>query len=108
MSKKNCEEIMSYGIDAMTGGNHSWDKREIFNLFNSYPIVRPVNYPDNSPGRGVLEVKILDKRVAIVSVMGHYTMPMADNPFIKINEVVTKLKEDGIKHNYSRYTCRSN
>ena len=98
MTKRNCEEIMSYGIDAMTGGNHSWDKKEIFELFDSYPIVRPVNYPDNSPGRGVIEIEILGKRVAIISVMGSYTMPMADNPFIKIDTIVEKLKEDGVKH----------
>jgi metallophosphoesterase (TIGR00282 family) len=82
----------------MTGGNHSWDKREIFQLFDLYPIVRPINYPDSSPGRGVLEVEILGRRVAIISVMGHYTMPMADNPFIKIDKVVKKLQEDGIRH----------
>jgi metallophosphoesterase (TIGR00282 family) len=98
MTKNNCKEIMGYGVDAMTGGNHSWDKREIFELFDLYPIVRPINYPDSSPGQGVLEVEILGRRVAIISVMGHYTMPMADNPFIKIDKVVTKLQEDGIRH----------
>jgi metallophosphoesterase (TIGR00282 family) len=98
MTQKNCKEIMRYGIDAMTGGNHSWDKREIFEIFDSYPIIRPINYPDSSPGKGILEVEILGKRVAIISIMGHYTMPMVDNPFIKIDEVVTKLREDGIKH----------
>jgi len=98
LTKKNCEELLGYGIDVMTGGNHSWDKKDIFELFESYPIVRPINYPDASPGKGVLETKILDKRVAIISVMGHYTMPMVDNPFIKIDEVVTKLTEKKIKH----------
>ncbi len=98
MTQKNCKEIMGYGIDAMTGGNHSWDKREIFEIFDSYPIVRPINYPNSSPGRGVLEVQVLDKRVAIISVLGHYTMPMVDNPFIKIDETVTELRADGIKH----------
>jgi metallophosphoesterase (TIGR00282 family) len=98
MTKKNCEELMGYGVDAMTGGNHSWDKKEIFEMFEQYPLVRPLNYPNNAPGKGLLEIQILSKRVAIISIMGHYTMPMADNPFIKIDRVVTQLKEDGIQH----------
>ena len=98
MTPKNCKEIMSYGVDAMTGGNHSWDKKEIFEIFDTYPIVRPINYPDSSPGKGVVEVEILGKRVAIISVMGSYTMPMADNPFVKLDSVVEELKKDGVKH----------
>lgn len=98
MTKKNCEEIMGYGIDAMTGGNHSWDKREIFEMFDSYPIVRPINYPDTAPGKGVLKIEVSGSKIAIISVMGHYTMPMADNPFIKIDKTVRELREDGIKH----------
>ena len=98
MTKKNCEELISYGVDAMTGGNHSWDKKEIFDMFDKYPIIRPVNYPDTSPGKGVLKTQILNKKVAIISVMGHYTMPMVENPFIKIDKVVTQLRDEGIKH----------
>lgn len=98
LTKKNCDELMGYGVDAMTGGNHSWDKKEIFQLFDTYPLARPLNYPDSSPGRGVVEVEILGQRVAIISVMGHYTMPLADNPFIKIDTVVNELQQEGIKH----------
>ncbi|MCH9741219.1 MAG: YmdB family metallophosphoesterase [Epsilonproteobacteria bacterium] len=98
LTKKNADELLGYGIDAMTGGNHSWDKKEIFQLFDTYPLVRPINYPDKSPGKGLLEVEVLGEKVAIISVMGNYTMPMADNPFIKIDEVVTGLKKRGVKH----------
>ncbi|SFV66025.1 Phosphoesterase family protein [hydrothermal vent metagenome] len=98
ITQKNCEELIGYGIDAMTGGNHSWDKKEIFEMFDNYPLIRPINYPDNSPGKGILEVQILGKQVAIISVMGHYTMPMVDNPFIKIDKVVRELRERKIKH----------
>ncbi|MBU1668566.1 TIGR00282 family metallophosphoesterase [bacterium] len=98
LTKKNADELLGYGIDVMTGGNHSWDKKEIFQLFDTYPLVRPINYPDSSPGKGLLEVEVLGERVAIVNVMGHYTMPMVQNPFIAIDEVVNELQEKGIKH----------
>ena len=98
LTKKNCEELLSYGIDAMTGGNHSWDKKEIFELFSSYPLIRPINYPKSAPGEGVLKVNILGNHVAIINVMGNYTMPMSDNPFIKIDDEVNRLVTEGIKH----------
>lgn len=99
ITKKNYQELRGYGIDAMTGGNHSWDKKDVFELFNQgEPLIRPVNYPDKSPGRGWMVLEVADTQVAIVNVMGNYTMPMSDNPFLKMQEVVAQLKSEGIKH----------
>jgi len=98
LTKKNCEELLSYDIDVMTGGNHSWDKKEVFELYEKYPLIRPINYPKNSPGEGIFHINILNKEVAIINVMGHYTMPMVDNPFVIMDEVVDELKAKGIKH----------
>ncbi len=98
LTKKNCEELLDYGIDVMTGGNHSWDKKDIFELYKTKPLIRPINYPDNSPGKGLIEIDILGNSVAIINVMGNYTMPMVDNPFIIVDKVVDELKDRGIKH----------
>ncbi len=98
LTKKNCEELLSCGIDIMTGGNHSWDKKEVFELYKTEPLIRPINYPDTSPGKGVIEVEVLGKSVAVINVMGNYTMPMCDNPFIKVDKVVNELIAKGIKH----------
>jgi len=98
LTKKNCEELLGNGIDVMTGGNHSWDKKEIFLLYKEYPLIRPINYPRKSPGEGLIKVNLLNHEVAIINVMGHYTMPMVDNPFVMMDEVVDALKEEGIKH----------
>jgi len=43
LTKKNADELFGYGIDIMTGGNHSWDKKEIFEIFDTYPLIRPIN-----------------------------------------------------------------
>lgn len=98
LTTKNCEELLSYGIDVMTGGNHSFDKKEIFEMFDKYPIIRPMNYPKNTPGKGLIEVEVIGKKVAILNLMGHYTMPLADNPFTQIIDVVKDIKNSGIKH----------
>jgi len=80
------------------GGNHSFDKKEILGLFNTYPLIRPMNYPKATPGKGIYETAILGHETAILNLMGHYTMPMADNPFTMIVEVVARLKDQGFKH----------
>ena len=98
LTKKNYEELLSYGVDVMTGGNHSWDKKEIFLLYKEAPLIRPINYPDKSPGEGVIEIECLGKNIAVINVMGNYTMPMTDNPFVKIDKAVDVLVEKGIKH----------
>jgi len=98
LTRKNCDELLGYGIDVMTGGNHSWDKKEIFELYETHPLIRPINYPDGGVGDGLIRVNVLGYEVAVINVMGNYTMPMADNPFIKIDTVVESLKEQGIKH----------
>ena len=98
ITEKNCIELLSYGIDMMTGGNHSFDKKEILDLFDKYPLIRPINYPKDIAGRGLYKTTILGKEVAVINLMGHYTMPMVDNPFTMIVQEVKKLKEKNIQH----------
>ena len=98
LTEKNCKELLGYGIDMMTGGNHSFDKKEILELFDTYPLIRPINYPKETPGEGLFKTTILNHDIAIINLMGHYTMPMVDNPFTMILELVKTLKKEGIKH----------
>ena len=98
MSKKNAKELFSLEIDVMSGGNHTWDKKEIVEVMDEYPILRPINYPLQTPGSGLWIGEIDEQKVAVVNLMGHFTMPMVDNPFTKIMEVVEELEAEGIKH----------
>ena len=55
ITPKIYEELISMGVDAVTLGNHSWDKNEIIEYMENNPdhsIIRPLNYLNNSPGRG--------------------------------------------------------
>ena len=98
LTEKNCIELLGYGVDMMTGGNHSFDKKEILNMFDKYPLIRPINYPKETAGKGLYQTTILGQEVAIINLMGHYTMPMVDNPFTMIVAEVKKLKSQDIKH----------
>jgi len=98
LSVKNSKELFAMGIDMMTGGNHSWDKKDILPLLDSEPILRPLNYPSSAPGRGVGYLKVGDEKLVVISLMGYFTMPMVDNPFTMIVSEVERLKEEGYKN----------
>ncbi|MRJ02589.1 MAG: YmdB family metallophosphoesterase [Epsilonproteobacteria bacterium] len=96
LTPKNANELLNAGIDLLTGGNHTWDKREIIPLLESdLPILRPFNYPDGVPGRGYA---LLDGRLAVINLMGQYGMPPVENPFIRGREIVQKLRGEGISN----------
>lgn len=93
----HAKELFSYGADILTGGNHSWDKKEIIPLLEVMPILRPLNYPIGVPGRGVSVVDVKGEKIAIVNIMGHYGMPMVENPFLTAQKVVDELHIEDVK-----------
>ncbi|MCK4737225.1 MAG: TIGR00282 family metallophosphoesterase [Sulfurimonas sp.] len=98
MTPKNANEIVSYGVDCMTGGNHSWDKKDILPLFDSHEILRPHNYPDGVAGTGCKVYDVAGEKLAVLNLMGHYSMPFTDNAFRKAKESVEALHADGVKN----------
>ncbi|MDR1554740.1 MAG: YmdB family metallophosphoesterase [Campylobacteraceae bacterium] len=95
LSVKNANELFDMGIDVMTGGNHTWDRKDIFKVLDILPILRPYNLPASVVGRGAVVVDIKGKKFGIINLMGHFSMPMCDNPFIKAKEAVEFVKEQG-------------
>ncbi len=98
LTLKNAKELFSYGIDCMTGGNHTWDKKELLPLLDEAAILRPLNYPEGVPGRGVERFEVAGELLAVVNIMGHYGMPMCENPFRSAKDVVAMLKKEGVKN----------
>ena len=89
------EELFANGVDAITSGNHIWDKREIYDYLDSgRPVLRPLNYPDDAPGRGWLLHTLADgDRVAIVNVMGRVFMNQLDSPFSAMDSLLDGAAE---------------
>ena len=47
------QEFVDAGVDVITGGNHSWDQKEALVFIERAPkLLRPINYPAGTPGRG--------------------------------------------------------
>ena len=101
---KNCDELLKCGIDCITGGNHTFDKKkDMFVLLETKPVLRPDNYPKGVVGSGVrvFDVELKDgsiEKIAVLNLMGQFTMPTCENPFNWGLDVIEKLKNDGIKN----------
>ncbi len=104
LTTKNCTELIKAGIDVITGGNHSFDKKvEMFALLETDYVLRPDNYPPGVPGSGVkvYDVKVSDEKtekLAVINLMGQFAMPTVENPFNWATKLVDELKEEGIKN----------
>ncbi|MDD3324795.1 MAG: TIGR00282 family metallophosphoesterase [Sulfurospirillaceae bacterium] len=98
LTQKNAKELFASGVDMITGGNHTWDRKEIIPLFDTMPILRPLNYPEGVEGKGVGFLHVRDESLAVINAMGHFSMPMVENPFIALKGCVQKLRNDGIKN----------
>jgi hypothetical protein len=79
-------ELLDAGADAVTLGNHAWDQREALVFIERAPrLVRPVNYPKGTPGRGATLVDTKNgKRALIVNAMGRIFMDPLDDPFAAV------------------------
>jgi 2',3'-cyclic-nucleotide 2'-phosphodiesterase len=96
LTPKTAKELVDAGIDTMTGGNHTWDKKEIHGMFDSFEILRPHNYPEVVPGTGCKVYDVNGERLGVLNLMGHYGMPYTDNAFRCAKETVTALRADGV------------
>lgn len=87
-------ELFGYGVDALTGGNHIWDKKESFDFIaGETRLIRPANYPPGVPGIGYNVFSVGDCKVAVVNLCGRVFMPELDCPFRKAEEVLSVLRE---------------
>jgi metallophosphoesterase (TIGR00282 family) len=88
-------EIFGAGVDVITSGDHLWDQKEVMQLLANEPrFIRPINYPPETPGRG-LTYFVPEKlpKVAVVNVQGRTFMPDLDNPFRVMQAAIPKIRE---------------
>jgi hypothetical protein len=91
-----CEELFAAGIDVMTSGNHIFDKREAADYIRRQPrLLRPANYPEAAPGRGLWVGDVRGTRAAVVNLMGRvYMPPTHDSPFASADALLSQLGEE--------------
>src|SRR5205823_8465018 len=77
------DQILEWGVDVMTSGNHIWDKKEALDYIGAEPrLLRPANYPPGGPGNGSYVARSRDGRSSgVLNAMGRVFMLNIDDPF---------------------------
>src|SRR5918911_54770 len=89
------EQLFNAGIDVMTSGNHIFDKREVIPYMERQPrLLRPANYPPNSPGKGIWIGEVRGLQVAVLNLIGRVFMGPADDPFRAADELVASIQPE--------------
>jgi metallophosphoesterase (TIGR00282 family) len=95
ITPKIAEELLALGADVITGGNHSWDKKEILEYIPNEPrLLRPANFP-KSPGRGLyVGTSRGGVRYAVLNLQGRVFMTQLDCPFRTADAELAKIPPD--------------
>jgi metallophosphoesterase (TIGR00282 family) len=89
------DQLFSAGIDVMTSGNHIFDKREVLPYIERQSrLLRPANYPPNSPGKGMWVGDVRGVRVAVLNLIGRVFMGPADDPFRAVDALLEEIPAD--------------
>ena len=94
ITAKICEDLYAAGADVVTLGNHSWDQREIIFTIDSDPrLLRPLNYPSGTPGRGAgVFLTGQGRKVMVIQLMGRLFMDAIDDPFAAVERELAKVR----------------
>ena len=80
-------ELFDLGVDVISTGNHWADQKEIFTAIElDSRILRPVNYPKGTPGRGANLYSLKGGSLLVVNVMGRVYMDALDDPFAAVEK----------------------
>lgn len=86
------EGLFKDGVDAITLGNHAFNKREINTYLDSgKPIVRPGNMPSGVPGKGFCTIEREGIRLAVINLCGRVFLDSYDDPFAWINHTLETI-----------------
>lgn len=95
ITAKTAAEVFEAGVDAITGGDHMWDQKEIMAYLPADPrILRPLNYPPGAPGQGAFLVQKPNLApLVVLNAQGRVFMPNLDNPFHVVVAEVRRWRE---------------
>jgi 2',3'-cyclic-nucleotide 2'-phosphodiesterase len=95
LTKNTADEILTAGVDVLTMGDHLWDQKEINQLLVDQPrLLRPINYPPGTVGRGSLVVTASNQvPIGVMNIQGRVFMPDLESPFLAIVSALAQLRE---------------
>ena len=95
ITSKIFKELMVAGVNVVTMGNHTWGKKDIFNIIDNKNLIRPANYPKDVVGKGYEIYNCRDKKIAVINLIGRASMNvLSENPFVVADEIIDKIKDE--------------
>lgn len=95
LTREIARELFDYGCDVLTGGNHTWDKREIQQLLeDDERVLRPHNYPADNPGSGMAVRTVDGVTIAVLNLQGRVFMPPTDCPFQAADRLIASVQDE--------------
>ncbi|MDI6792822.1 MAG: TIGR00282 family metallophosphoesterase [bacterium] len=95
LTPKIVRQIFSYGVDCITGGNHIWSKKEIYQIIDTEErLLRPLNYPKGVPGRGAAIFELPNgSSLGVINLSGRVFLQELECPFRIGKEAITQMRE---------------
>ncbi len=92
-------DLLRAGAAVITTGDHVWDQNEVIAYFPTEPrLLRPLNYPEGTPGAGVVVLETPKGRVAVMQAQGRtFMQPPLENPFLLAEAEAARLRADGVQ-----------
>ena len=89
------DQLLGWGVDVLTSGNHIWARREAIDYIGAEPrLLRPANFPAGVPGNGSYLARTADGRTAgVINVMGRVFMTAIDDPFVVVMREIEAMRE---------------
>ncbi|MCQ2789732.1 MAG: YmdB family metallophosphoesterase [bacterium] len=95
LTEKNYNELSNAGFNCFTSGNHIWDKKDIFQYIEKADkLVRPINYPPKTKGKGVRIFDFEGEKIAVINVLGQTFMQPIESYWTSIKKEIKKLKKE--------------
>lgn len=97
ITKQNFQDLMELKVDAITMGNHTWGKKDIFSFIDHKTMIRPANYSKGVVGKGYRMFECKGKRMAVINLIGRTDMNiLSENPFLVVDDLLREIVADYI------------
>lgn len=94
ITQKIYKNLLEWGVDVITLGNHTWDKKEVFEFIDEADhMVRPANFPPDTPGKGMLFYEVKGRKLAVINLQGRTFLPPLDDPFRKAETLIEEAQK---------------
>lgn len=94
ITEKDFKQMVFSGADVVTLGNHTWSKKDVFNIIDNEKLLRPANYPKDVVGKGYNIYKYKNKKIAVINLIGRTNMGvLSENPFLEADNIIKEIKD---------------